>query len=82
MTAGDYVHHSGYCITPVKGAACTFHNLYVVNVVRVNASQVILSAVVSVQTLAVNHYQDIVVAQSVQGHLASHVTCIEVESCA
>ena len=81
MTAGDYVDNSCHSIASVQRATSPFHNLYMVYVVRVYAAQVILAAVVTVQALAVNHYQDIVVAQTVQSHLAAHITCIEIKSC-
>ena len=51
-----------------------------VNVVRVYTAKIILSSVVTVKTLAVNHYQDVVVSQSVQGHLTAHITGVEVKS--
>ena len=62
MTAGDDIDDTCHGVTAVKCAAGPLDNLDVVYVVRVNAPQVILAAVVTVQALAVNHYKDIVVA--------------------
>ena len=80
MTAGYDVYYAGHGIAAVKCAACSLYNLNMVYVVRVYAAQIILAAVVTVQTLAVNHYQNVVVAQSVKGHLAAHVAGIEIKT--
>ena len=80
MTAGYDVDYAGHGVAAVKCTACSLYNLYVVYVVRVNPAQVILAAVVTVKAFAVNHYQNVVVAQSVQGHLAAHVAGIEIKS--
>ena len=66
---GNDIHHTGNSIAAIKGRRSTFHNFYFLNIVRVNQTQVILSAHISMNTLSVDENQNIVVAQTIHLHL-------------
>ena len=71
------VDDAGHRVATVQRTLRTLHNLYLLDVLRVNQPQVVLTAHIAVDALAVHQYQDIAVAQSVQLHLTAHVALVE-----
>ena len=74
---GDDVDDAGHRIAAVERTLGTLHNLYLLDVLRVNKAKVVLAAHVAMDALAVYEYQDVAVAQSVELHLRTHVTLVE-----
>ena len=77
---GDDIDNTGYGIAAIERTLGTLHYLNLLDVLRVDKSKVVLTAHVAVDALAVDEYQDIVVAQSVQLHLTAHVALAESEA--
>ena len=75
----DDVHHTCDGITSVECRGSSFHNLNLLDVVRVDESEVILPAIVTMDAFAVDENEDVVVAQTVHLHLTAHVTFVEGE---
>ena len=73
----DDIDDTGHRVTSIQRTLSTLHNLNLLDVVRVNQTQVVLTAHVTVNALAVNEYQDIRVTQAVQLHLAAHIAFVE-----
>ena len=68
-------------IAAIQGTLCAFHYLDALYVMRVNQSEIVLAANVAMNALAVNENQNIVIAQPVQLHLASHIAFVEGKGC-
>ena len=73
----DDVDDSGYGIRAIERRRGPFHNLNLLDVVRVDESQVVLSAHVAMNALAIDEDEDVGVAQSVHLHLRPHVALVE-----
>ena len=65
MLLGDDVDHTSDGITTIEGTRCPLHNFYLFNVVGINQRQVVLTAIITMQSPAVYQNQHIRVAQSV-----------------
>ena len=63
------IHHASNRIRAIERTRSTFHDFYLLNVLGIDKSQVVLSTYIAMNTLAINQYQDIVVAQAIQLHL-------------
>ena len=79
MLASDDIYHACNGITAVESGRSTFYYLDAFDVVRVDESEVILSAYVAMKALAIHKDEDIGIAQSVHLHLRAHVTLFEIE---
>ena len=79
MLACDDVYHARYGVRTVQRRRGTLHYLYLLDIVRVNQLQVILAAHIAMQALAIHQHKDIVVSQSVQLHLRTHIPLVEGE---
>ena len=73
------VYHSGHGVGSVECRLCSLHDFDALDVVRVNQSEVVLASVVTVYSLSVDENQNVVVSQSVELCLASHVALVERE---
>ena len=73
----DDIDDACHSIAAIQGTLRTFHYLDALYVLRVYQPQVVLASHVAMNALAVYEYQDIAVAQSVQLHLAAHVSLVE-----
>ena len=77
MLLGDDVDDAGHRIAAVEGTLGALHDLYLCDVVGVDEREVVLAAHIAVNALAIDKYQDIVVAQTVQLHLGTHIALVE-----
>ena len=73
MFLGDDVDHTSDGIATIEGRGCTLHNLYLLDVVRINQRQVVLTAIITMQSSAVYQNQHIRVAQSVHLQMGTHI---------
>ena len=48
MLTGDDVDNAGYRITTIEGTRGTLHDFYLLDVVRVDKTQVVLASIISV----------------------------------
>ena len=78
---GDDVHHAGNGIRAVEGRCRSLHDFNLLDVVRIDERQVVLTAHVAVNALAVNQNKDIGIVQSVELHLRAHVVLAECKRC-
>ena len=76
---GDDVDDTRDGIASIERRRGPFDNLYLLDVVRVDESEIVLTAHVAVDALAVDKDKDIGVAQSVHLHLRPHVALVEGE---
>ena len=74
---GDDVDDAGDGVAAVEGARRSFHNLYLLDVVRVDERQVVLPAYVAMYALAVDEDENVGVAKAVDLHLRPHVVLVE-----
>ena len=74
---GDDVDHTGNGITSIECRRGSLHNLNPLDVVRVDESEVILATIVTMNALAVDEDEDVVVAQTVHLHLTAHIALVE-----
>ena len=74
---GDDVDDAGDGVAAVEGARRSFHNLYLLDVVRVDERQVVLPAYVAMYALAVDEDENVGVAKAVDLHLRPHVVFVE-----
>ena len=77
MFLGDDVDHTSDGIATIEGRGCTLHNLYLLDVVRINQRQVVLTAIITMQSSAVYQNQHIRVAQSVHLQMGAHIVLTE-----
>ena len=77
MFLGNDVDDACHCVRTIKCTLRTLHDFYLLDVVRVYQAQVVLTTYVTVDALAVNQYQDVAVAKTVQLHLTAHVALVE-----
>ena len=73
----DDIDDAGHRITSVQRTLRALHDLNLLDVVRVNQPQVVLTTHITVDALAVDEYQNIRVAQTVQLHLTAHIAFVE-----
>ena len=59
MLLGNDVDHTSDCITTIEGTRCPLHNFYLFNVVGINQRQVVLTAIITMQSPAVYQNQHI-----------------------
>ena len=77
MTFGDDVDDTSDGIGTIERRGSSLHNFNLLDVVRVNESEVVLASVVSVNAFAIDEDEDVVVAKSVHLHLTAHVPFVE-----
>ena len=79
MLLGDDVDDASHRIAAVEGTLGALHDFDLLDVVGVDEREVVLAPYITMNALAVDKHQDIVVAQTVQLHLGSHVALVEGE---
>ncbi len=76
---GYDVDDSGYGVAAVKGRRRTLHYLYLLDVLRIDKLEIVVSANVSVKPLSVHHNQDVGISKAVHRDMASHIVLVEIE---
>ena len=81
MLLGNHIDNASDGIRAIERTGGTLHNLDLLDVVRIDEIQVVLTTHVSMNALTVNKDQDIVVTKSVELHLRSHIVLVEGKRC-
>ena len=66
MLLSDDIDNTGYGIRAIESRLCAFHYLDSLNIVRVDKTEVVLATHITVNALAVNKNEYVVVTQSVE----------------
>ena len=79
MLLRDDIDNTRYSIRAVKSTRRTLHDLDLLDVLGIDEREVVLTTHITMNALAVDQYQDIVVAKAVELHLGAHVILAESE---
>ena len=74
MFTGDDIDDTCHGVAAIQGRLRSLDNLYALYILRINKSEVVLSAHVAMYAFAIYQYEDVGVAETAQLHLRPHVS--------
>ena len=81
MLLRNDIDHTRDGIRAIEGTRSTLHDLNLLDVLGINQRQIVLSAHIAMDALTIDQYQYIVISQTVELHLRTHIVLAEGERC-
>ena len=79
MLLGDDIDDTSDGIASVERTRGSLHDFYLLDVMRIDKSQIVLASIIAIESMTINQNEHIRIAQTIHLQMGAHIVLAEIE---